>query len=253
MGNGEEMMSGFKDKKILVTGSTRGIGLAIAETLAEQGAVVGIHGRDEGRTAEVAGTLTAKGFSVLPVAADLGNPEEAVGLIKRFVEQAGSLDGLVNNAGGGKAVAFRGMKLEDWRNTFSANLEAAMLASREAYVLMRKRKQGCIVNVASIAAHGPGKWMGADYAASKAGLVSLTKTLAFEAGRLGIRVNAVSPGMVTTDMTASLSDEMKQGLGIPLGRLAKPEEIASVVCFLLSSDSSYITGQVLHVNGGLLI
>ena len=131
------------------------------------------------------------------------------------------------------------------------NLEAAFSACQQAYLVMRQQKTGAIVNVASLAAHGPGKWMGADYAAAKAGLVSLTKSLAFEAARFGIRVNAVSPGMVETDMTAVLSEETKQSLHIPMGRLAKPPEIASVVAFLLSDDASYITGQVIHVNGGL--
>jgi 3-oxoacyl-[acyl-carrier protein] reductase len=153
--------------------------------------------------------------------------------------------------GGGRAVAFRGLTLEKWRATVALNLEAAFSACQETYLVMRRQKAGAIVNIASLAAHGPGKWMGADYAAAKAGLVSLTKSLAFEAARFGIRVNAVSPGMVETDMTAVLSEETKQSLHIPLGRLAKPLEIASVVAFLLSDDASYITGQVIHVNGGL--
>jgi 3-oxoacyl-[acyl-carrier protein] reductase len=244
-------MNDLSDKKILVTGSTRGIGLAVAAALAEQGAVVGIHGRDIAKAQAAADSLQGSTGRLIALAADFSDPAEASAVVKRFVEAAGGLDGLVNNAGGGKAAAFRGMKLDSWRATFRSNLEAAMEACREAYVIMRGGRCGSIVNMASISAHGPGKWMGADYAASKAGLVSMTKSLAFEAARLGIRVNAVSPGIVETDMTAALSEEMKKGLNIPLGRTARPEEIASVVRFLLSDESSYITGQVLHVNGGL--
>ncbi len=245
-------MQDLAGKAVLVTGSTRGIGRAIAESLAGAGAVVGIHGRQIDNARAVCSALAGRGPAAVPVAGDFSDPEQAAAAVRAFAKAAGRLDGLVNNAGGGKAAAFRAMSLDKWRQTFAVNLEAAMCASREAYALMRERDcRGSIVNVASLAAHGPGKWMGADYAAAKAGLVSMTKSLAFEAARFGIRVNAVSPGMVETDMTAVLSDEQKAGLGIPLGRLAQPSEVAGPVLFLLSSASSYITGEVLHVNGGL--
>jgi 3-oxoacyl-[acyl-carrier protein] reductase len=188
---------------------------------------------------------------VVPVSGDLNDPSNAAVVVRAFVEKVGRIDGLVNNAGGGKATAFRGLTLDGWRSTFRTNLESAMLASREAYVAMRRAGAGSIVNIASLAGHGPGKWMGADYAASKAGLISLTKTLAFEAGRFGVRVNAVSPGMVDTDMTAALTPEMKSGLPIPLGRLGRPDEVAAAVVFLMGNESAYITGEVLHVDGGL--
>ena len=130
-------------------------------------------------------------------------------------------------------------------------LDAALEAARESYGIMRRAKAGSIVNISSISAHGPGKWMGADYAASKAGLVSLTRSMAFEAARFGIRVNAVSPGIVETDMTSMLSEQMRRDLNVPLGRLGTPADVASAVLFLLSDSSAYITGEVLHVNGGL--
>jgi 3-oxoacyl-[acyl-carrier protein] reductase len=246
-------MHDFTDKAVLVTGSTRGIGRAVANLLVTGGAVVGINGRDEEKVRSVCKELSEAGGRSIPVAGDISDPAVASRAVQSFHKTAGRLDGLVNNAGGGKAVAFRGLTLDNWKTTFRLNLEAAMIASREAYIIMRKQSGGSIVNVASLAAHGPGKWMGADYAASKAGLVSMTKSLAFEAARFGIRVNAVSPGMVETDMTACLTDELKKSLGIPMGRLARPEEVASAVLFLLSDDAAYVTGEVLHVNGGLLM
>lgn len=236
-------------RSILVSGSTRGIGRAIAETLLSRGATVGVHGRDKGAAEEAALELDRE--RALPLAADLSDPEAARGLVESFVERAGRIDGLVNNAGSGRPVAFRGVSLEDWRQTFRLNLEAAVVASQTAYHSMRAQRFGSIVNIASLSAHGPGKWMGADYAASKAALVSLTQSLALEAARFGIRCNAVSPGFVETDMTSALPETLRDSLGIPLGRLGAAREVAAAVSFLLSDESSYMTGQVLHVDGGL--
>jgi 3-oxoacyl-[acyl-carrier protein] reductase len=241
----------FQDRVFLVTGSSRGIGYAIADYLLQRGAIVGIHGRDRERLERAGAALTDDPGRVIPLAADLSDPAEGRRLVQEVVRAAGRIDGLVNNAGGGRAVAFRGMKLDAWRETFRVQVEAALLALQEAYVSMRRRKRGVVVNIASLAAHGPGKWMGADYAAAKAALVSMTRSLALEAARFGIRVNAVSPGMVETDMTAALPAATRDGLNIPLGRFASAAEIASVVGFLLSEDSSYITGQVVHADGGL--
>jgi 3-oxoacyl-[acyl-carrier protein] reductase len=244
-------MHDLRNKAILVTGSTRGIGRAVAAALLAAGGTVGIHGRSPAAVQAACAELAAAGGRALPVPGDLADPQAARTVVQAFASAAGRLDGLVNNAGGGKALAFRGLTLEGWRKTFAINLEAAMVAAQEAYVIMRRQEAGAIVNIASFAGHGPGKWMGADYAAAKAGLVSLTKSLAFEAARFRIRVNAVSPGFVETDMTAALPPETRQSLAIPLGRLAKPEEIASAVLWLLSEDSAYLTGEVLHVDGGL--
>ncbi|MDA3799762.1 MAG: SDR family NAD(P)-dependent oxidoreductase [Kiritimatiellae bacterium] len=243
-------MYDLSGKRILVTGSTRGIGKAIAKKLIESGAIVGINGRDVEQTKAVAEEL--KGATeIVPLAYDLSNPENATQIVKDFIDATGGIDGLVNNAGHGKSMAFRGVTLDKWQSTFALNVESALMTCQAAYNQMRRQKGGTIVNMASISAHGPGKWMSADYAASKAALVSLTKSLAFESARLGIRVNAVSPGMVDTDMTKIIPQANRDGMNIPLKRFAQPEEIANVVAFLLSDDSQYITGQSLNVDGGL--
>jgi len=238
-------------KRILVTGSTRGIGKSIAKKLIECGAIVGINGRSVEQTKQIAEELTVANSTVIPLAYDLSIPDNATKIVKEFIEITGGIDGLVNNAGHGKSMAFRGVTLEKWKDTFALNVESALMTCQAAYNQMRRQKDGVIVNIASISAHGPGKWMSADYAASKAALVSLTKSLAFEAARLGIRVNAISPGMVDTDMTKIIPQANRDNMNIPLKRFAQPEDIANVVAFLLSEDSQYMTGQVLNVDGGL--
>lgn len=241
----------FDGKVVLVTGATRGIGRAVAAQLLEAGATVGIHGRDIATVRRVCAELASDPSRTMAVAGDFVDPLRAAAVVREVTEAAGKLDGLVNSAGGGKAAAFRGMELEKWRQTFAVNLEAAAFACREAYLVMRRQGGGSMVNIASIAAHGPGKWMGADYAASKAGLVSVTRSLAQEAAQFGIRVNAVSPGMIETDMTAMLGEDLRKSLHIPMKRFGRAEEAAEAVLFLLSAESAYMTGQVLHVDGGM--
>jgi 3-oxoacyl-[acyl-carrier protein] reductase len=245
------MFESLKNRAILITGSTRGIGHGVAEVLLDHGATVGIHGRNADHVNEVCHQLDPTSKACVALSGDLSQPETATEIARKFYDATGRIDGLINNAGGGRAMAFRALTPEKWRQTMQLNLEAAVQLCQAVYPIMRRQKSGSIVNIASISAHGPGKWMGADYAAAKAGIVSLTKSLAFEAARLGIRVNAISPGMVDTDMTAMLPQHMRDGLNIPLGRFARPHEIGTVAAFLLSDISNYITGQVIHVDGGL--
>jgi 3-oxoacyl-[acyl-carrier protein] reductase len=242
-------VASFSKKNIIVTGSTRGIGRAIAEALVAEGAIVGINGRSEEAVELACAEIGAS--NTVPLPQDLSQPDAGAAVVSRFLESCETVDGLVNNAGFGQAAPFRAMTTTKWQNTFQLNLESAMTASREAYNSMRKQKSGCIVNISSVVGHGPGKWMGADYAASKAALVSMTKSLAFVAARLNVSVNAVSPGVLETDLTSMLTGAMKDDLPIPMKRFGKPTEIASTVLWLLSDDSAYITGQVLHVDGGL--
>ncbi len=245
------MDNSLSGNAFLVTGSTRGIGRAIAAQLISEGALVGIHGRDLETVRAVCESLDPE--RAAPFAADLSDPNAAGALVRDAFSHFGRFDGLVNNAGAGNPIAFRGLKLDAWRATQSLNLESALIASQEAYKLMRKTRSGSIVNMASLSAHGPGNLMGADYAASKAGLVSLTRSFALESARFGIRCNAVSPGIVDTDMVEGMSEEMIEKMAIPLKRLASPEDVANVTTFLLSSKTSYITGQVIHVDGGQFI
>ncbi len=235
----------------LVTGSTRGIGKAIAESLAGAGARVAVVGRDEARAKAVAAALSpeARGF-----ACDIGDPASINALVEAVEREFGSIDILVNNAGINRDNILFRIKDEDWDAVLDANLRGAFLSIRAASRGMMKRRWGRIINIASVVGVVGNKGQ-ANYAASKAGLIGLTKTVAKELASRGILANVVAPGFIETDMTAAMTDDAKKTLfaQIPLERLGQPADVASLVTFLASDFAGYITGQVFIVDGGMVM
>ena len=238
-------------KNALVTGSTRGIGRAIAESLAGAGARVAVVGRDQARAAEAAAAIggDARGF-----AADVSDPSSVVGLIEAVEKEFGQVDILVNNAGLTRDNILFRLKDDDWDAVLDANLRGAFVAIRTVARGMIKRRWGRIINIASVVGITGNKGQ-ANYAASKAGLIGLTKSVAKELGSRNVLVNAVAPGFIETDMTAAMTPEARAALAgqIPLERLGTPRDIAGVVTFLASEQAAYITGQVLVVDGGMVM
>lgn len=238
-------------RSALVTGSTRGIGRAIAETLSNAGARVAVVGRDQARAVNVAAEIGngAQGF-----AADVADPAAVVALVADVESAFGQIDILVNNAGLTRDNILFRIKDDDWNAVLDANLRGAFVAIRAASRGMIKRRWGRIVNIASIVGLTGNKGQ-ANYAASKAGLIGLTKSVAKELGSRNVLVNAVAPGFIDTDMTAAMTPEARAALSgqIPLERLGTPQDIANIVVFLASEQASYITGQTLVVDGGMVM
>ena len=235
----------------LVTGSTRGIGRAIAETLAGAGARVAVVGRDQARAADAAEKI---GHDAMGFACDVGDPASIVALIEGVEKAFGQIDILVNNAGLTRDNILFRIKDEDWDTVLDANLRGAFVAIRAASRGMIKRRWGRIINIASVVGITGNKGQ-ANYAASKAGLIGLTKSVAKELGSRNVLVNAVAPGFIDTDMTAAMTPEARASLSgqIPLERLGSPQDIAGVVTFLASAHAAYITGQTLVVDGGMVM
>jgi 3-oxoacyl-[acyl-carrier protein] reductase len=235
----------------LVTGSTRGIGRAIATTLAGSGARVAVVGRERGRAEEAASQIgaEARGF-----ACDVADTASVAALVEEVEKTFGSLDILVNNAGLTRDNLLMRIKDADWDAVIDANLRGAFASIRAASRGMMKRRWGRIINIASIVGIMGNKGQ-ANYAASKAGLIGLTKSVAKELGSRNILCNAVAPGFIETDMTAAMTPEARAALSaqIPLERLGTPEDIAGTVAFLASEHAAYITGQVFVVDGGMVM
>jgi 3-oxoacyl-[acyl-carrier protein] reductase len=237
----------------VVTGASRGIGRATAERLARDGFVVVINYASSAEAAdEVRRVIEEAGGSAVAIRADVSKPDEVRALFAA-VDDLGTLEVLVNNAGVTADGLCVRMSDEAWKRVLDVNLYGAFLCSREAIARMMKARKGSIVNVSSIVGLY-GNAGQANYAASKAGIIGLTKSLAREVGKRGIRVNAVAPGFIQTEMTASLADRADEiAARVPLGRLGEASEVAEAVAFLCSDAASYITGAVLEVSGGLVI
>ena len=241
-------------RKALVTGSSRGIGKAIALELANQGHALAIHYASSKEAAEEVAEQALKlgAPQVAVLGANLANAKAAAALVSEANTALGGLDILVNNAGITRDTLLIRMKDEDWDAVIQTNLTAIFHTTREAIKLMMRSKWGRIVNITSVVGilGNPGQ---ANYVSAKAGLIGFTKAVAKEYATRGITVNAVAPGFIESDMTAKLSDTVKEEYlkQIPVGRLGKPEEIAKAVAFLASEDAAYINGQTLCVDGGM--
>ncbi|WP_132370162.1 3-oxoacyl-[acyl-carrier-protein] reductase [Melghiribacillus thermohalophilus] len=245
----------LKGKAALVTGASRGIGRAIALELAKAGAKVAVnYAGSEKKAQEVVDQIRQSGGEAFKIQANVASSDEVTGMVKEVVKQFGSLDILVNNAGITRDNLLMRMKEEEFDQVIDTNLKGVFLCTKAVTRQMMRQKSGRIINIASIVgvAGNPGQ---ANYVAAKAGVIGLTKTTARELASRNILVNAVAPGFITTDMTDQLPEEAKEEMlaQIPLNRLGKPEDVSSVVRFLASDDAGYMTGQTLHVDGGMVM
>lgn len=242
----------LKDKVAVVTGASRGIGRSLALIMAAQGAKLVLSARNGEALAQLVAEIQAAGGSAVAVAGDVSSAAAANELIEAGMQAFGRIDILVNNAGITRDALLLRMKDEDWDEVLNINLKGAFLCTRAAAKVMSKQRFGRIINISSVVGEmgNPGQ---ANYCASKAGLLGLTKSVARELARRNVTVNAITPGFIVTDMTEALPEKAREELAgqIPLGRLGSADDIAHAVIFLASDQAGYITGQTLGVNGGM--
>lgn len=248
-------MEKFAGKAAIVTGASRGIGREIALLLAKEGARVAVnYSGSKDKADEVVQLITASGGEAFAIQADVSNADSVKVMVDQTLETFGSIDILVNNAGITRDNLLMRMKDDEWDDVININLKGVFLCTKGVTRQMMRQRAGKIVNVASIVgvSGNPGQ---ANYVAAKAGVIGFTKTVAKELASRNINVNAVAPGFITTDMTDTLNEEVKNQMltAIPLGKLGSPADVAKTVAFLLSDDAAYITGQTIHVDGGMVM
>jgi 3-oxoacyl-[acyl-carrier protein] reductase len=247
-------MFSLEGRVALVTGASQGIGKGCAIALAKAGAAVAVVARNEQKLAETVAEVTAAGGKAAAFKLDVSNEEEIKATVKAIVAQFGRLDILVNNAGITRDQLMMRMKRADWDDVVATNLTAPFLLTQACVSTMLKQRYGRIINITSVNGQmgAPGQ---ANYAASKAGLIGLTMSAARELASRNITANAVAPGWIETAMTSDLSAELREAMlkQVPLGRVGTDRDVAAAVCFLASEEAGYITGEVLKVNGGMLM
>lgn len=243
----------FENKVALITGASRGIGRKIAIDLASKGArVILNYAKSDQQAEQTAKEITSKGGNVVLSRFDVGSYEEVQRKVSALTDDLGRIDLLVNNAGITKDGMFLRMREQDWDSVFNVNIRGAFNCTKVVIRNMSRNRYGRIVNIVSVVGE-MGNAGQVNYSSTKAGLIGFTKSVAKEFASRGITVNAVSPGFIETDITQGLSPELKKKYleSIPLGRFGQPEDVSGVVMFLLSDNASYITGEVIRVNGGL--
>jgi 3-oxoacyl-[acyl-carrier protein] reductase len=248
-------MMELEGRTALVTGASRGIGRAIAIYLAELGAQVAVnYSSSEQRAIEVVEAIRGKGGRAIAIKADVSNPQEVEAMFEKVLNEFGDLHILVNNAGITRDALLIRMKQEDWDAVLDTNLKGVYNCSKAAARIMIKKRRGKIINISSVVGVA-GNAGQSNYAAAKAGVIGFSKAIARELAPRNIQVNVVAPGFIETDMTAALPESIRQEMlkQIPLGRYGDPMDVAYVVGFLASDKSRYITGQVIHVDGGMIM